>query len=143
MKNKKLRTLLPPLVSLIVAIACGIGMLYLYKLTKYLPLYLLGLTILLPSAVNLSLFILKIPAKKKNQIVEIKEEEESDSEEKKFKKTIRKISKAIKGFFGKLLANLDGEKAIKYLAIALPRRHSLAYSISSPFRLRRQRRSTL
>ena len=88
MKNKKLRTLLPPLVSLIVAIACGIGMLYLYKLTKYLPLYLLGLTILLPSAVNLSLFILKIPAKKKNQIVEIKEEEESDSEEKKFKKTI-------------------------------------------------------
>lgn len=118
MKNKKLRTLLPPLVSLIVAIACGIGMLYLYKLTKYLPLYLLGLTILLPSAVNLSLFILKIPAKKKNQIVEINEEEESDSEEKKFKKTIRKISKAIKGFFGKLLANLDGEKAIKYLAIS-------------------------
>ena len=63
MKNKKLITLLPPLISLITAIACGIGMLYLYRLTKYLPIYLLGLMLLLPSAVNLSLFILKIPTK--------------------------------------------------------------------------------
>ena len=67
MKNNKLRKLLPPLISLIVAIACGIGMIYLYKLTKYLPIYLLGLTLLLPSAVNFSLFILKIPTKKKEK----------------------------------------------------------------------------
>ena len=117
MKNKKLRTLLPPLVSLIAAIACGIGMLYLYKLTKYLPLYLLGLTLLLPSAVNLSLFILKIPAKKKEKAIEA-EEEDTDPEEKKFKRSLRRFRKATKNFFGKIFEKLDGEKAVKYLAFA-------------------------
>ena len=82
MKNKKLITLLPPLISLIAAIGCGFGMLYLYKLTKYLPLYLLGLMLLLPSAVNLSLFILKIPVKKKERKTEVREQE-SCTEEKK------------------------------------------------------------
>ena len=120
MKNNKLRKLLPPLISLIVAIACGIGMIYLYKLTKYLPIYLLGLTLLLPSAVNLSLFILKIPTKKKEKKAEITEESpEPASEEKKFKKLLRAVGKAIKNFFSKICGKIDAEKVIRYLSIIL------------------------
>lgn len=120
MKNNKFRKLLPPLISLIVAIACGIGMIYLYKLTKYLPIYLLGLTLLLPSAVNLSLFILKIPTKKKEKKTEIIEENpEPAPEEKKFKKILRAVCKAIKNFFCKLFGKIDGEKVIRYLSIII------------------------
>lgn len=120
MKNNKFRKLLPPLISLIVAIACGIGMIYLYKLTKYLPIYLLGLTLLLPSAVNLSLFILKIPTKKKEKKAEIIEETpEPAPEEKKFKKILRTVGRAIKNFFCKLFGKIDGEKVIRYLSIIL------------------------
>ncbi len=118
MKNKKLQKLMPPLVSLIVAIGCGFGMLYLYKLTKYLPLYLLGLTLLLPSAINLSLFILKIPAKKKERKIETVETED-DPEEKKFKKIIRTACKAIKNIFSKIIDKIDGEKTLKYLSYIL------------------------
>ncbi len=120
MKNKKLKMLLPPLVSLIVAIGCGFGMLYLYKLTKYLPLYLLGLTLLLPSAVNLSLFVLKIPAKRKEKKTVMAEDEpESAPEEKKFKKIIRALLKAVKNFFCKISDKIDGEKTLKYLSYVL------------------------
>ena len=120
MKNNKLRKLLPPLISLIVAIACGIGMIYLYKLTKYLPIYLLGLTLLLPSAVNFSLFILKIPTKKKEKNIELtKEEPAPDAEEKKLKKILRAVGKAIKSFFGKICGKIDGEKVIRYLSIII------------------------
>lgn len=120
MKNNKFRKLLPPLISLIVAIACGIGMIYLYKLTKYLPIYLLGLTLLLPSAVNLSLFILKIPTKKKEKKAEIIEESpEPAPEEKKFKKILRAVGRAIKNFFCKLFGKIDAEKVIRYLSIIL------------------------
>ena len=120
MKNNKFRKLLPPLISLIVAIACGIGMIYLYKLTKYLPIYLLGLTLLLPSAVNLSLFILKIPTKKKEKKAEIIEESpEPATEEKKFKKILRAVGKAIKNFFSKICGKIDGEKVIHYLSIII------------------------
>lgn len=120
MKNNKFRKLLPPLLSLIVAIACGIGMIYLYKLTKYLPIYLLGLTLLLPSAVNLSLFILKIPTKKKEKKAGIIEESpEPTPEEKKFKKILRAVGRAIKNFFCKLFGKIDAEKVIRYLSIIL------------------------
>ncbi|MBR6579381.1 MAG: hypothetical protein IKK74_10605 [Clostridia bacterium] len=120
MKNNKFRKLLPPLISLIVAISCGIGMIYLYKLTKYLPIYLLGLTLLLPSAVNISLFILKIPTKKKENKAEIIEENpEPAPEEKKFKKLLRAVGRAIKNFFCKLFGKIDGEKVIRYLSIIL------------------------
>ena len=120
MKNNKLRKLLPPLISLIVAIACGIGMIYLYRLTKYLPIYLLGLTLLLPSAVNFSLFILKIPTKKKEKNIELtKEEPAPDAEEKKFKKILRAVGKAIKSFFCKICGKIDGEKVIRYLSIII------------------------
>ena len=106
--------------SLIVAIACGIGMIYLYKLTKYLPIYLLGLTLLLPSAVNVSLFILKIPTKKKEKKAEVIEEiSEPAPEEKKFKKILRAVGKAIKNFFSKICGKIDGEKVIRYLSIIL------------------------
>ena len=120
MKNNKFRKLLPPLISLIVAIACGIGMIYLYKLTKYLPIYLLGLTLLLPSAVNLSLFILKIPTKKKEKkAVIIEENSEPAPEEKKFQKFLCAVGKAIKNFFCKLFGKIDAEKVIRYLSIIL------------------------
>ena len=120
MKNNKFRKLLPPLISLIVAIACGIGMIYLYKLTKYLPIYLLGLMLLLPSAVNLSLFILKIPTKKKEKkAVIIEENSEPAPEEKKFKKLLRAVGRAIKNFFSKICGKIDGEKVIRYLSIIL------------------------
>lgn len=120
MKNNKFRKLLPPLISLIVAIACGIGMIYLYKLTKYLPIYLLGLTLLLPSAVNISLFILKIPTKKKKKKAEVIEENsEPAPKEKKFKKFLRAVGKAIKNFFSKIFSKIDGEKVFRYLSIIL------------------------
>lgn len=120
MKNKKLITLLPPLISLIAAIACGIGMLYLYRLTKYLPIYLLGLMLLLPSTVNLSLFILKIPTKKKEKKEEIIEESrEPEPEEKKFKKILRSVLNAIKSFFSKIFGKIDGEKTLKYLSFII------------------------
>ena len=110
MKNKKLQMLLPPLVSLIVAIACGFGMMYLYKITKYLPLYLLGLTILLPSAINLSLFVLKIPAKKKERKEKIEISEEIIVE-KKFKRFLRSALKATKKLFFKALDNIYCKKS--------------------------------
>lgn len=110
--------MLPPLISLIAAIACGIGMLCLYKLTKYLPLYLLGLMLLLPSAVNLSLFILKIPVKKKEKKTEASEQEPAP-EEKKFKKILRTVFKAIKNFFSKIFGKIDGEKTLKYLSFII------------------------
>lgn len=120
MNNNKFRKLLPPLISLIVAIACGIGMIYLYKLTKYLPIYLLGLTLLLPSAVNISLFILKIPTKKKKKKAEVIEENsEPAPKEKKFKKFLRAVGKAIKNFFSKIFSKIDGEKVFRYLSIIL------------------------
>ncbi|MBQ2716492.1 MAG: hypothetical protein IJF21_06800 [Clostridia bacterium] len=120
MKNNKFRKLLPPLISLIVAIACGIGMIYLYKLTKYLPIYLLGLTLLLPSAVNLSLFILKIPTKKKEkEAVIIEESPEPVPEEKKFQNFLRAVGRAIKNFFSKICGKIDGEKIIRYLSIII------------------------
>ncbi len=118
MNNKKIQKLLPPLISLIAALACGFGMLYLYKLTKYLPIYLLGLTLLLPSAVNISLFILKIPAKKKERKPEAPEKDPAD-EEKKFKRILRAVGKAIKGFFRKACDKIDGEKTLRYLSIIL------------------------
>ena len=113
MKNKKLQMLLPPLVSLIVAIACGFGMIYLYKITKYLPLYLLGLTVLLPSAVNLSLFILKIPTKKKERKEEVAISEEI-VEEKKIKKFLRSALQATKKLFSTTFDNIDRKKALQY-----------------------------
>ena len=117
MKNKKLKMLLPPIISLIVAVGCGFGMLCLYKLTKYLPLYLLGLTLLLPSAVNISLFILKIPTKRKEKkAVTAEAEPEAESEEKKFKKLLRSARKLLGSFFGRLCAKIDGEKTLKYLS---------------------------
>ena len=65
MNKKNIRAILPPLISLLASAAAGFGMLYLYGPTKYLPFYLLGLMLLLPSAVNLSLLLLKIPVKER------------------------------------------------------------------------------
>lgn len=118
MNKNKFRKLLPPLISIVAAIACGIGMLYLYKLTKYLPVYLLGLTLLLPSAVNISLFILKIPAKKKERKIEAVPEE-PESEEKKFKRILKTVGKAIRSFALKVIGKINGEKALRYLSILL------------------------
>lgn len=118
MNKNKFRKLIPPLISLVAAIACGIGMLYLYKLTKYLPVYLLGLTLLLPSAVNISLFILKIPAKKKERKIEAVPEE-PESEEKKFKRILKTVGKAIRSFALKVIGKINGEKALRYLSIML------------------------
>ena len=67
MNKNKIRVLIPPLISLLVSLATGIAMLNLYQPTKYLPFYLLGLTILLPSAINVTLFLLKIPTARKDK----------------------------------------------------------------------------
>ncbi len=64
MNKEKRRAILPPLISLAAGAVSGVLLIVLYNLTKYLPFYLLGLTLLLPAAVNLSLLILKIPVKK-------------------------------------------------------------------------------
>lgn len=119
MNKKKLRASVPPLISLLLAIASGIGMLYLYKLTKYLPFYLLGLTLLLPSAVNVSLFLLKIPTKKKVKEIDVTPPEEDISEEKKPNKIKRILSACAKpfAFLWKLLKDrINGEKTLKYLS---------------------------
>lgn len=64
MNNKRFGAMLPPLISLALGAASGVGLVVLYGFTKYLPFYLLGLTLLLPSAIYTSLFIMKIPTAK-------------------------------------------------------------------------------
>ncbi len=123
MNKKKIRALIPPLVSLILSAAAGAGMLYLYRITKYLPFYLLGLTLLLPSAVNVSLFILKIPSKRKaKEVAQTPPDDESPAEEKKpakFKSFLSAVAKPFVFLWRsvKAKAGADGsEKALKYIS---------------------------
>ncbi len=117
MNKKKIRALLPPLISLLVSLASGIGMLYLYTPTKYLPFYLLGLTILLPSAVNLSLFLLKIPAEKfKKEKVKQEEYPDEKKEPGKFKKLLHNAGKPFVLLWRVLRDKIDAGKAIRYLS---------------------------
>lgn len=67
MNKKNLRSILPPLISLALSVCAGFGLMYLYRITKYLPFYQLGLLLLLPSAVHVSLFVLKIPIRSKKK----------------------------------------------------------------------------
>ncbi len=117
MNKKKLRALIPPLISLLVSLASGIGMLYLYAPTKYLPFYLLGLTILLPSAVNLSLFLLKIPTgKRKKAEIEQVEDVDNNKEPGKFKKFLRAVGKPFVSLWRILRNKVDAAKTLRYLS---------------------------
>lgn len=120
MNKNKLRAYVPPLISLFVATASGIGMLYLYNLTKYLPFYLLGLMLLLPCAVNISLFLLKIPSKRKIKEVQEAPLEEDDStvakKPRKFKKFLSACAKPFIAAWKFLKSKIDGNKTLKYLS---------------------------
>ncbi|MGM9641992.1 MAG: SPFH domain-containing protein [Eubacteriales bacterium] len=88
MNNKKFAAMLPPLTSLALGAASGVGLTVLYGITKYLPFYLLGLTLFLPSAVYVSLFILKIPTVKGKRPTSVAPDNVG-----KFKKVLRAIAK--------------------------------------------------
>ena len=114
MNKKNIRAILPPLISLLASAAAGFGMLYLYGPTKYLPFYLLGLMLLLPSAVNLSLLLLKIPVKERARKALVPEEESSEPV-----KPLRRILSAIGKFFSAGAHKIGAggfKKAIRYLS---------------------------
>lgn len=127
MNKKKIRALIPPLISLIVTLASGIGMIRLYTPTKYLPFYLLGLTILLPVAINISLFILKIPTERKkvpsNNAAEPEESNNptdiAETETNKFKKLLKTAKKAILFVLKTLKDKINLNKTVKFIAIAV------------------------
>lgn len=114
MNKKNIRAILPPLISLIASAAAGAGMIYLYGITKYLPLYLLGLLILLPSGVNISLLLLKIQIKSKDRKPVLSEEEAAAPP-----KGIKRILTAIGRFFSGIAHKIGAHgvmKAIRYLS---------------------------
>lgn len=114
MNKKNIRAILPPLISLIASAAAGCGMLYLYGPTKYLPFYLLGLMLLLPSAVNLSLLLLRIPVKEKERKAAAVEEENAEPP-----KLIKRILSAIGGFFVGIARKIGAggvRKALRYVS---------------------------
>ena len=116
MNKSKFRALIPPLISLLVSLASGIGMLFLYQPTKYLPFYLLGLTLLLPSAVNITLFLLKIPTARKKEAVEAPSPTEEIITVGRFRKILKSIAVPFV-FLGKLIKkNSDPEKIIRYIS---------------------------
>ena len=114
MNKKNIRAILPPLISLIASAAVGVGMLYLYGPTKYLPFYLLGLMMLLPSAINLSLLLLKIPIRSKERREVLPEEDCAEP-----KKGFKRVLTAIGGFFAGIAHGIGAsgvKKAINYFS---------------------------
>ncbi len=123
MNKDRFKVLIPPLVSLIAASLSGIGSLYLYTLTKYLPFHLLGLMLFLPCAVNFSLFILKIPTKIKQKEV-LPETETEDIKQSRFGKFLSAVSVPFR-FAGRFAKKVIGEngaakilKALSYITAA-------------------------
>ncbi|MBO5701254.1 MAG: hypothetical protein J6S71_02330 [Clostridia bacterium] len=114
MNKNKIRALIPPLISLLVSLASGIGMLFLYQPTKYLPFYLLGLTILLPSAVNFTLFLLKIPTASKKEKAEVPSPAEEEINIGKFRKILKKCTKPFVFLWKLIKKNSNPEKIIRY-----------------------------
>ena len=115
MNKNKIRALIPPLISLLVSLATGIGILYLYQPTKYLPFYLLGLTLLLPSAINITLFLLKIPTSRRKETDDIPtliEAEEAPVG--KFRKILKKAAKPFVLLRGLIKKNSNPEKIVRY-----------------------------
>ncbi len=111
MNNKNKRALIPPIVSLCVAALSGIGSLVLYSPTKYLPLYLLGLMLLLPSAVNLALFILKIPIREPRP----EKEPEDTAELGKFRKLLRTAGTPFRFIFKQIKKGFGG-RTLQYIS---------------------------
>lgn len=117
MNKKKIRSLIPPIISLLASIAAGMGMIYLYTPTRYLPFYLLGLIILLPSLTNLTLFIFKIPTAKKEKLKEVDSEPaEAESEPNKIKKILRAVAKPFVFAWKFIRSRIDAPKLVKYLS---------------------------
>ncbi len=114
MNNKKFKAVIPPLISLLAAIASGIALIWLYGKTKYLPFYLLGLLILLPSLINVSLFILKIPTEFKKKKKKEKLSAEQVKECGKFRKLLSLIGSACLSFFS-MIKNKIGSGGAKKL----------------------------
>ncbi len=116
MNKSKFKALIPPLISLIAASISGISALYLYGLTKYLPFHLLGLILLLPSAVNLSLFILKIPIRsEKHRETAISDESLTQGKFRRFLSAVAKPFLILAGIIKKAVGFGAG-KPIQYLS---------------------------
>ena len=114
MNKNKIRALIPPLISLLASLASGFGLLYLYQPTKYLPFYLLGLTILLPSAINFTLFLLKIPTSHKENKAETPSPIEEETSCGKFRKILKAIGKPFALLWKLIKKNSNPEKIVKY-----------------------------
>ena len=116
MNKKKIRSLIPPIISLLASIAAGMGMVYLYTPTRFLPFYLLGLLILLPSLVNLTLFVFKIPTKAKEKAIEeVSVTTETEENPKKIKKILRAVAKPFVIAWKFIRSRIDAPKVVKYL----------------------------
>ncbi len=117
MNKKKIRSFIPPIISLLASIASGIGMVYLYTPTRYLPFYLLGLIILLPSLINLTLFLFKIPISVKEKPKDLQADPaEAETEPQKIKKILRVIAKPFVFVWKLIRDRIDAPKLIKYLS---------------------------
>ena len=114
MNKKRIRASVPPLISLLISLASGIGMIYLYYPTKYLPFYLLGLTLLLPSAINITLFLLKIPTSPKKR--EETEEKLREYKDTKLRRILKKISVPFVFLFRLLRDKTDPAKLVRYIS---------------------------
>jgi regulator of protease activity HflC (stomatin/prohibitin superfamily) len=117
MNKKKIRALIPPLISLLVSLASGIGMIYLYYPTKYLPFYLLGLTLLLPSLINVTLFLLKIPTAPRVRACEANPGEIKEHKDTRFRRVLQKIAVPFVFLFRLLKDKIDPEKAVRYISL--------------------------
>ena len=117
MNKNKIRVLIPPLISLLVSLATGIAMLNLYQPTKYLPFYLLGLTILLPSAINVTLFLLKIPTARKDKKEETPVPVEEEIPTSKFRKILKKIAFPFAFLLKLIKENSDPAKVVKFISL--------------------------
>lgn len=117
MNKKKIRVLIPPLISLLVSLASGIVMLNLYQPTKYLPFYLLGLTILLPSAINVTLLLLKIPTARKKKKEEAITPAEEEVKTGKLRRFLKKIAFPVTFLLKLLKKKSDPAKIVKFLSV--------------------------
>lgn len=117
MNKKKIRVLIPPLISLLVSLASGIVMLNLYQPTKYLPFYLLGLTILLPSAINVTLLLLKIPTARKEKKEEAIAPAEEEVKTGKLRRFLKKIAFPVTFLLKLLKKKSDPAKIVKFLSV--------------------------
>lgn len=116
-KNKK-RYLIPSIISLALLLAASIGMLCLYRPTRYLPFYQLGLAILMPSLIDLSLLLLKIPVRGGKKHEPDNAEAENASEMPKPKRIWARLSRTFVRFLRRIGNAVNASKLIGYFSFA-------------------------